>query len=161
MKRVTLVSVGAAVLAAAGLVLGTASGDDTEAGMLPVASLEEISGTWSLVDDQSAPAPLVAAVTLQFAEGGLFVDTGCNTGRGPVSVDDSRLVLLVDHLATTRRACEPTLAAQEAWVLDMVASTPRLERGGPMLALHWGEGERYWVNFQQVVLVGDGTSTTT
>ena len=38
---------------------------------------------------------------------------------------------------------------QEAWVVSMLGARPRLERSGPYLYLHWGEGERYWLGLEQ------------
>ena len=148
---VTTVAVAVAVVT----VLGARTGGDNANGSVPVGSLTEIAGTWNAVNDTGAPAKLGAPVRLLVAEGGMFVDTGCNTGRGLADVQGSRLV--VGALATTKRACPPPLGAQEHWVREMLTTQPRLERSGPMLALHWGEEERYWLGLE---LVPEPTTST-
>ena len=50
---------------------------------------------------------------------------------------------------STRMACEPALMEQERWVTEMLSSHPRLELSGPYLALHWGEGEQWWLGLEQ------------
>lgn len=148
MTRLPLV--GAAVaLVGAGLVLATmgSAHDDTANGSVPVRSLAEVTGEWRAVEGAGTlPAPLAAPVALLVEDGALSVATGCNRGRGTASVEGGRL--RVDGLATTRMACPPPLDAQERWVLDMLQSGARLERSGPVLAVHWGEGERWWMAFR-------------
>jgi heat shock protein HslJ len=46
-------------------------------------------------------------------------------------------------------ACEPALMEQERWVTEMLGSRPRLELSGPFLALHWGEGEQWWIGLDR------------
>jgi heat shock protein HslJ len=152
-----------AVVIAAVAVVGVLGARDPADGSVPVASLAEVTGTWQAVDDVGAPATLVATVTLDVVTEGLFVRTGCNSGRAPAHVEDSHLVLDVDDLATTRKLCEPTLMAQEQWVLDMLRSRPRLARSGPTVSLLWGENERYSLGFEvyapQVTRDPEGPST--
>ncbi|HYN66173.1 MAG TPA: META domain-containing protein, partial [Ornithinibacter sp.] len=95
----------------------------------------------------SAPAPVRGAVRLVFGDGRVFAETGCNTVRGPVTVADGALV--ADALMSTRMACEPALMEQERWVTEMLTSRPRLELSGPYLALHWGEGEQWWLGLDR------------
>ncbi len=158
MRRSTRVAVVAAVLAVAVLVLalGSRPAEDTANGWLPVTSLAEVAGTYAAVNAQGAPAQLVGPVRLLVADGGVFLDTGCNTVRSGAHVESSRLV--TDAMATTHRACPAPLETQETWVLQMLTARPRLERSGPMLALHWGEGERYWLGFELAPDTGGGSS---
>ncbi len=137
---VAVVAITVASLAVVGLVAGTAGGG-AAGGATPVSNLADITGRWVPVDDTGAPAPVAGTMSLTFADGFVLVETGCNTGRGGASVEDSRLV--VEELATTRKACVPPLGEQEAWVLDMVTNSPRMELAGPTLSLYWGEGEDY------------------
>lgn len=119
-------------------------------GSVRVEDLEELAGRWVAVNAVGAPQPLAAPVELEVDGDRLLVRTGCNTGSGPVSVEDSRLVLGGAGLAVTEMACvEPERSAQERWVLEMVGTRPRLDRSGPYLYVHWGAGERYWVGFEQ------------
>ncbi|HET7762754.1 MAG TPA: META domain-containing protein [Phycicoccus sp.] len=159
MRRATVLVIVAVVTAVtvAGVLAARPPGGDTANGSVPVGSLAEVAGTWTAVNATGAPAELVAPVQVVVADGGLFVTTGCNTGRGPAHVEESRLV--IDVLATTKRACPSPLDEQERWVLEMLGSRPRLERSGPMVALHWGEGERYWLGFELVQQPTSGTGT--
>lgn len=154
MRGATVAVVAVAVLAAAVLVLVLSpTGPDDADGTAPIAALAEVAGTYAAVDAADAPAALVAPVVLQVADGGIFVETGCNTGRGPAHVEAGRLV--VEALATTRMACVPPVAAQEQWVLEMLDSGPRLERSVAGLTLQWGDGEPYRLGFEAVD-AGDG-----
>lgn len=145
---IAVVAVTVASIALVGLLTGTGGARDNANGSTPVASLDDISGTWASGQDFGAPAPIVGSLRLMFADGFVLVETGCNTGRAAASVVDSHLV--VDELATTRMACPPPLAEQEVWVLEMVTNSPRLELSGPYLSLHWGEGEEFWITVEQV-----------
>ena len=92
--------------------------------------------------------PVVGTVRLDFAaDGRVSAETGCNGVHGPASVEDS--VLVTGPLMSTRMACEPALMEQERWVTEMLASHPRLELSGPYLALHWGEGEQWWLGLER------------
>jgi heat shock protein HslJ len=146
-----------AVVAVAGVLVARPWEEDNANGSVPVGSLAEVTGTWTAVNATGAPSELMAPVQVVVADGGVFFSTGCNTGRGPARIESSRLV--VDGPATTKRACPPPLDEQERWVLEMLASRPRLERSGPMVALHWGEGERYWLGFELVQQPTTGTGT--
>lgn len=106
-----------------------------------VRGLDDLTGTWVTIAGPLAPAEVLGTVGMTFADGRVFVATGCNTARGGVTVEDGRLV--ADHLASTRMICEPGLMAQEDWLVEMLASRPRLERAGSELTLLWGEGERW------------------
>jgi heat shock protein HslJ len=141
LAALTVVSLAALVLA-----LGPTSGGGDDA--VALTSLEEAEGTWEADDASAAPAGLVAPVRVVVEKGGLFVETGCNTGRGPAHVEDGRLV--VDALATTRRACVPPLDAQERWVLEMLQSGPLVTREGAALVLTWGETEIHRLGFRRL-----------
>jgi heat shock protein HslJ len=139
MRRPTAIVIGAAVVAAGALVLVLGSTSSGAGAPTPVTSLEEVTGTWEATESTDAPAELAAPVRLTFAEGGVFVETGCNTGRGAATVEAGLLV--AGPFATTRKACVPPLDTQEQWVLVMLESTPRMGLAGTSeLTLTWGEG---------------------
>lgn len=145
-----VVVVGAVLtVAAAGVLAASLYGgaDDTANGSVPVERLDQLAGTWVAVNDTTTPAPLQGRVRLVFDGGRVLAETGCNTVRGPVAVEDS--VLFAEALTSTRMACEPALMEQERWVTQMVAARPRLELSGPYLALHWGPGERWWLGLER------------
>lgn len=137
-----------AVLAAAAVVLLRQRDDDNANGSVPVRSLDDLAGRWSVVNTQGAPGPLVAPVELEVDGDRLSVRTGCNSGGGSASVEDSRLVLDGGGLAVTEMACDEPRNAQERWVLEMLQAGPRLERSGPYLYLHWGTAEAHWVGLE-------------
>jgi heat shock protein HslJ len=155
--RTILVVGGVVALVALGAVAATlAGGDDTANGSVPVEGLDQLTGSWLAVNDASAPAIVIGTVRLEFSEDGrVTAQTGCNGVRGQVSVQDSTLV--AGPLTSTRMACEPALMEQERWVTEMLSSHPRLELSGPYLALHWGEGEQWWLGLEREP---EGTSGT-
>jgi heat shock protein HslJ len=143
---------GVVALVAAGALAATVAGgggDDSANGMLPVGDLGQLAGpAWVAVNDGSAPAPVLGSVRLQVSpDGRVFAETGCNGVRGTGVLADSRLVM--GPLMSTRMACEAALMEQERWVTAMLSSRPRLELGGPYLALHWGEGEQWWLGLER------------
>ena len=139
-----------AVLAAAVVwVLGRRD-DDNANGSVPVRSVAELGGRWAAVNAVGAPNPLAAPVELEVDGDRLLVRTGCNTGSGTVSVEDSRLVLDGEGLAVTEMGCDAPRTAQEAWVVDMLGATPRLELSGPYLYVTWGPADRWWLGLEQV-----------
>lgn len=149
--RTVLVVAGVVALVAAGAVAaslaGDGGGDDSANGSVPVEDLGVLTGGWTVVNDGSAPAPVQGGVRLVFGDGRVFAETGCNTVRGPASVEGG--VLVTGPLMSTRMACEPGLTEQERWVTEMLGSRPRLELSGPYLALHWGEGEQWWLGLDR------------
>ena len=149
---VALVALGALTASLA----GGGGGDDSANGSVPVEGVGMLTGEWAVVNDGSAPAPVQGAVRLVFGDGRVFAETGCNTVRGPVSVEDS--VLVAGPLVSTRMACETALTEQERWLTEMLGSRPRLELSGPYLYLHWGEGEQWWLGLEQE---GSGEGATT
>lgn len=152
MRMLTVVAVAVAVLTVGVLVLVLGSSTPEDGAPDPVASLDAVTGTWEASGGSDTPAELVAPVRLTFAEGGMFLETGCNTGRGSVTVEDGRLV--AGPLATTRKACVPPLDEQEAWVLGMLEAGPQMGLvGTDELTLSWGDG--YQLVFTRVA---DSTS---
>jgi META domain-containing protein len=158
----TFVAVGgvlalAAVGALAATLAGGGSGGHGSAnGSVPVDDLAVLDGAWTVVGDASAPARVQGVVRLVFGEGRVLAETGCNTVRGQVLVEDS-VLLGAGPLMSTRMACEPALMEQERWVTEMLGGRPRLERSGPYLYLHWGAGEQWWLGLEREPA---GTSAT-
>ena len=150
--RSTALAVGGVVaLVALGMLVGSvwARDDDSANGSVPVEDMGDLAGpAWVVVNDGSAPVPVQGTVRLEFStDGRVAAETGCNGVRGPASVEDS--VLVTGPLMSTRMACEPALMEQERWVTEMLSSHPRLELSGPYLALHWGEGEQWWLGLER------------
>lgn len=144
---VALVALGALTATVAG---GGGGARGSANGSVPVDDVGRLVGSWQVVNDTSAPAPVVGLVTLEFApEGRVVAEPGCNVLRAPVTVEDS--VLVAGPAVSTRMMCPPPLTEQERWVSEMLAARPRLELSGPYLALHWGAGERWWLGLERYV----------
>ena len=124
-----MAAAGTAALAAGALVVVLGSSPSGAEAPTPVAALAEVTGPWQATTAPDAPTELVEPVRLTFGAGGVFVETGCNTGRGAAAVEDGRLV--TGPLATTRKGCTPPLATQETWVLGMLVMC-----AGPVVARH-------------------------
>ena len=144
---IAVVGVVVAVVAAGALAYSVLRDDDNANGSTAVSGASELEGVWTVTNATSAPAPVVGTVRLTFEGGDVVAETGCNTASGPYSVEDSTLV--AQQLASTRMACEETLMAQEQWIVEMLSGTPRLELSGPMLSMHWGADETYWVGLEK------------
>lgn len=122
---------------------------DNANGSVPVDSLDDLQGRFVSINDVGAPARTVVPVEIEVDGSSMTVRTGCNGGSSVVDVDESRLVLEGDGLMSTLMACETPLMDQERWVVEMLTSTPRLDRSGPSLFLTWGEGDRYWLGLEE------------
>ena len=70
------------------------------------------------------------------ADGALAASAGCNQLSGAYRLDGG--VLGVDDVASTRRGCEAALAEQDAWLEDVLTSSPALEASGDGLVLASG-----------------------
>src|SRR5262245_34887249 len=64
-------------------------------------------------------------IVLTFTEETLSVDAGCNSMHGPASIEEDELV--VDTLASTRKACDQALMDQDDWVSALLTSRPTIE----------------------------------
>ncbi len=62
-------------------------------------------------------------VVVRFDGGAVTANAGCNEMIGAVEFLDDTLVL-PGGLATTARACDPAILAQEQWVADLLGSRP-------------------------------------
>ena len=148
----TVLAVGGIVaLVALGALAATltgGAGDDTANGSVPVHDLGQLTGSWLVVNDVSAPADTLRTVRLVFsADGQLIAQTGCNGVFATPSVEDS--VLVTGQVISSLMACAPALMEQERWVTEMLEARPRLELSGPYLYVHWGQGELWWLGLEQ------------
>jgi heat shock protein HslJ len=69
------------------------------------------------------PVPAGAPITLSFAAGTVSGSAGCNTYRGPYTLDGSSL--LVGLLTTTRKACPDPVMAVETMYLTTLTGVAR------------------------------------
>jgi heat shock protein HslJ len=99
---------------------------------------------WALVDSQLASPPPEQSdrVRLEFKEGRLSADSGCNLGTGAFRFEGDSLV--VEQMATTRRACIGPAAAYEAAFFAFLGARPRA---------------RFEADGDELVLAGSGGAT--
>jgi heat shock protein HslJ len=124
------VGYGAAALVAVAAVAGcdTSEGRSADAALLVTPELSELTdSTWvadAIVDPDRALVP-GSSISMTFTDDSVSADAGCNTLRGPASVDDGELV--VSELAATLKACADPLADQDAWLTSFLTSRPTIE----------------------------------
>ena len=81
---------------------------------------------------------LIDDVTLAFDdEGNLSADAGCNTTNGAYTIDDGALE--VEALASTMMGCDPNHMDQDAWLGELLTSSPNVSLTGDRLTLRSGE----------------------
>lgn len=76
-------------------------------------------------------------VRMTFEDGQVSAQAGCNTLFGDYRVDGE--VLRVDAMGGTRLGCPDVLLAQDAWLVELLGSGPRLALDGDFLTLS-GQG---------------------
>jgi heat shock protein HslJ len=97
------------------------TGSGTNTTPEPTAAADLAGTSWTLVSVGGAPVVEGSAAHLAFGlDGNANGSTGCNSLNGTYTVDGAALT--VGPLATTRMACEENLMAQEAAVLEALAS---------------------------------------
>jgi heat shock protein HslJ len=72
-------------------------------------------------------------VTLDFDEGGISVDAGCNQQFGQYEIDGG--VLGIEVMASTMMGCSAALAAQDAAVAELLTSGPTVTLDGGTLTI--------------------------
>lgn len=74
-----------------------------------------------------------SVIQLTFTADSVTAEAGCNTLHGEASIDKHEMV--VGALATTRKACDSSLQAQDRWLAAFLAARPTIERQGNELWL--------------------------
>lgn len=90
------------------------------------------------VTDAAGPRALASKkpISLEFREGEVRVNAGCNVLFGPAVLRDGKLV--VESLGSTQMGCPPELMRQDQWLSDFLAGDPQLELEGQTLRLSSG-----------------------
>jgi heat shock protein HslJ len=78
-----------------------------------------------------------SVITLEFIDGRISANAGCNTQNGDAAVEDGALV--VGDLASTMMACEDPLMAQEQWLAGFLEADPTIALDGAQLTLTSGD----------------------
>ena len=78
-----------------------------------------------------------SVVTLEFIDGRISANAGCNTQNGDADVVDG--VLEVGQLASTMMACEDPLMTQEQWLSGFLEDGPEVALDGTTLTLTSGD----------------------
>ncbi len=121
----------------------TASGDTLRFGREPPPQLAGVN--WKVTSFNNNRHAVVGVlgqsnITMSFLDGKVAGSAGCNNFHGQYSTDGSKLE--VGPLATTRRACEEPLMAQEREFLAALASAVTWSIDGNVLDMHRADGER-------------------
>lgn len=99
---------------------------------LRMAQAASIAGSWRLVTmgDPSSPGvvPQATALTADFAEDRVTGSGGCNRFMGGYKTQDGQLS--IGPLASTFKACEPTIMNQETRYLQALQGAQRYEIDG-------------------------------
>ena len=121
-----LLALGVAAVASA---LG-ACGDDPDP--LEPAALE---GTWS--DPEVEGYELAGTLTMNFEDGRIAVQGGCNNLMGPYELDGDQLT--AGPLASTMMACPDPLMEQDTWIAGLLSGGVGVEVDGTTLTLSSGD----------------------
>ncbi|HEX2133616.1 MAG TPA: META domain-containing protein [Actinophytocola sp.] len=108
------------------------------------ATVEPLWDTEYVLDEATVggePHALVAGttVTLEFTDGRLGANAGCNHLGWQASLDGGTLA--VDEGEMTGMGCDPPRHAQDTWLTEFLESGPSWEREGPRLVLRGGDTE--------------------
>jgi len=90
------------------------------------------------ITDNGAPKVLVAGtrVRLDFKDGAISANVGCNQMGGEFHLDGGRLIL--GDIASTAMGCDPLLAAQDTWLMQVLGSKPGVTLVGDNLTIDAG-----------------------
>jgi heat shock protein HslJ len=85
-------------------------------------------GSWTADGIEDANRDIVpgSTITLTFDNHAVAANAGCNILRGPAAINDDKLV--VGKLASTMKACEESLQAQDEWLSSFLTSQPTITR---------------------------------
>ncbi len=108
-------------------------GDDDDA----VAAADLDGRTFTASDADGHDLVEGVPVTITFTGDQIAVQTGCNTLAGGFSIENGTLT--TGDLASTLKACDPDLTAQETWISDLVTSSPEIELDADQLEISSGD----------------------
>jgi heat shock protein HslJ len=125
--RLTVAAVGLlAVLTVAACT--TTDGRSEASGLSYTPALSDLHGhAWvadSIVDPHRNLVP-GSTITMTFTKDSLSANAGCNTMFGAAAIDGTKLV--AHQLASTQKACDQRLAAQDIWLAAFLGSRPTIE----------------------------------
>ncbi|MGI5217579.1 META domain-containing protein [Nocardia sp. CA-290969] len=113
------------------LLASTACGNGDSAAPGPEAT--PMGTTYLSTEVTGTPIPGGGPLTLDFADGRITAEAGCNTHSGAVDLRDH--VLHVSDLASTLAACPGERAGADAWVGDLLRGDPTWELDRDRLTL--------------------------
>ncbi len=145
-RALALSAIGLTVLAVA------CSGSESGGGDLE-ANPWELSSILSERGELVAPIPS-AAITAQFAQSEVSGDSGCNRYNGGYTTEGDAID--IGPLASTRRACQDPVNAQEARYLDLFQASVRYEIADNQLSLFDDAGTEtlVYVTLEPIALAG-------
>jgi heat shock protein HslJ len=93
-----------------------------------------LDGNVYLLNEANGIDALIAApLRLEFSNGKIGISGGCNLIGGSYRLSDNRLQ--VNELMQTEMACENNRMAQDAAIIDLLLTSPTLDRQGSVLIL--------------------------
>jgi heat shock protein HslJ len=93
-----------------------------------------LDGKVYLLNETSGIDALIAApLRLEFSDGKIGISRGCNLIGGSYRLIDNRLK--VNELMQTEMACENNRMAQDVAIIDLLLTSPTLDRRGSVLTL--------------------------
>lgn len=140
LRRITtgpiLVLLAATSLLAAGC--GDDDGDDAGPGAGSTPAVDDLEGSaFTVTEVEGQDVVEGSTITIEFTDGLVVAQGGCNSMRGGYAVEDGLLV--VDALAATRMACDEPLMAQDEWLAALLESGPTVSLDGDTLTLAGGD----------------------
>ena len=92
-------------------------------------SIDDLTdGSWIAhrIEDPNRDIVPGSTIRLSFVDHTVAANGGCNILRGPVAINDDKLV--VGKMASTLKACQPALQAQDEWLASFLTSSPTIKR---------------------------------
>lgn len=84
-------------------------------------------GSWIAhrIEDPNRDIVPGSTIRLSFVDQTLAANGGCNILRGPAAINDDELI--VGKMASTLKACEHALQAQDEWLASFLTSSPTIK----------------------------------
>jgi heat shock protein HslJ len=109
-------------------------GSSTSGTVAGAASASDLEGrTFTSVDVEGHELVDGSTITLQFVDGRVAIDAGCNSMNGPVTLTDGHLE--VGDIMSTMMGCEEALMAQDQWISELLTAGPTASIEGATLTL--------------------------
>jgi heat shock protein HslJ len=130
------------------LVVGTVACGDEKSSTAEVANPD--GKTYVMSQSTGLDVPEGATLQLAFQDGAIAVSGGCNSMNGSYTVTNSKLV--VEHMASTSKACDDALMQYDTDVTAFLTSSPGIVIAGDVMTL---QNSDITMTLQQAPVVAD------